>query len=925
MRNTPLFLYSSSIALAVGLAAPALAQQADASLPTPAPAEVATTPSAADPNANAAVQAEPAQSEEIVVTGLRRSLQSAQNIKRNSDQIVDSIVAEDIGKLPDVTASAALARVTGVQVNRGAGEAANVQIRGLPDISTTYNGREIFTAEGRNVAIQDFPAGAVQALEVYKSSTANLIEGGVGGQVNVRSRRPFDFDGFQLSGSLNGVHFEQSQKLDWNGNLLITDRWDTGIGEIGVLVNAAMTNIDFLDSTREVDRYVTPDPGTTAAPGAFAATRPNGQGIFYGSGNRWRPSVNGAIQWRPSSNLEFYVDGLFQGYRAEDHNHWMYVPTGGTGASYSNVVLRDGSNSVQSMTVTGANAPDGYDEYRKAKTDTYQLAAGAIWTLDRLKLSADVAYTDSTYTENQANIDYAFRSSPVRNVNFDINEGPGGGVFDFLDFNAADPVNYRLRGLYDRVYEAKGDDIQARIDAQYETGIDWLNRVDVGFRYNDRNASRREGFRYQELSSLNLPYGQLPLDIGQYSRGFRFDKYQPETVFPAASFDSVFANLRDLRAIAGTVPGSAITTLDDPVFNPVQTFTAGERTYAGYGQLRYAFDVGLPIDGNIGVRGIRTETTVNGTSSTAGVFTPVSQTNKYTDWLPNASLRAHLSDKLQLRLAYTQTRTRPGFTDLNPSTTYGTPPGACTVEGLDAASCRVVNTGGNPNLQPLQSDNFDVSLEWYFSRSGSLTGAVFRRDVSNFIFRNDTVQVIPNAPDIVTNIPTNAGKGRIQGAEVGFTSFLDIASLPTWAQGFGLQANYTYLDASTELQPDFRDNLPGQQPFPGVSKHAFNLVGLYEQPQFSARLAYNWRSDFVIDYNNFQSDIVSPTKQDAYGVLDFSATVTPIENVTIAFDALNLLGTPIKTYRAYDLTGNTYPFQVRYIERVYSLGARFRF
>jgi iron complex outermembrane recepter protein len=920
MRFKAAVLASSSI-FVLSAAAPALAQDAAAQQPQVEPPVIMQAP--------AAEQAGPVDDtggDAIVITGLRRSLQSAQNLKRNSDQIVDAIVAEDIGKLPDVTASAALARVTGVQVNRGAGEAAGVQIRGLPDISTTYNGREIFTAENRNVAIQDFPAGVVQALEVYKSGTANLIEGGVGGQVNVRSRRPFDFDGFEISGSLTGVHWEQSQKLNWNGNLMVSNRWDTGIGEIGVLVNAAMTNIDFLDATREVDRFMTPAPGETAAPGsALTATRPNGQGIFYGSGHRWRPSVNGAIQWKPAANLEIYVDGLFQGYRSKDRNMWLFTPTGGDNATYSNVVLRE-NGSVQSMTVTGADTPNGYNAFNKAKTDTYQVAGGFKWSNDRLKIDGDVAYTDSTYTQREFNIDTAFTSSPVRNVNFDIADGPGGGVIDFVNFNTADPANYRLRGLFDRAYEAQGDDIQARLDASYETGISFIDRIDVGFRYNDRNASRRNGQRYAELSALNVPFTSLPVEIGQYPRGFRFDNYQRQTAFPGATFDSVFANIEALQRIAQG--GSDVyDELGTPAFNETETFLANEKAYAGYAQLHYTFEAGVPIDGLIGVRGVRTKTTVSGNSFdlATGVYTPISQANEYTDWLPNASLRAKLTDKLQLRFAYNQTRTRPSFADLNPSTTVGTPPSACTEFGVDDQNCRITYTSGNPTLQPLQSDNYDISLEWYFSRSGSLTGSVFRRDVSNFIFRNDTIQEIVGAPDIITNRPTNAGSGRIQGAEASFTSFLDIASLPEWVQGFGFQANYTYIDASTELQPDFRETRPGQQPFPGVSKHAFNLVGMYERPSFSARLAYNWRSDFVMDYNNFQSGFVSPTKQDAYGTLDLSTTITPIENVTIAFDVLNMLGTPIKTYRSYNDVGDSYPFQVKYIERVYSLGARFRF
>ncbi len=902
----------STVSAGALFAATNVAAQTEAPKPTTAADTVANPATIAD-----ATQ-DDAQTDDIVVTGLRRSLQSAQNIKRNAEGIVDSIVAEDIGKLPDVTASAALARVTGVQVTRAAGEAAGVQIRGLPDISTTYNGREIFTAENRFVAIQDFPAGAVQALEVYKSSTANLIEGGIGGQVNVRSRRPFDFDGFQLSGSLNGVHWEQSQRLDYNGNLLVTDRWDTGIGEIGVLVNAAISNIDFLDATREVDRFVTPEPGAPADAAGF--TRPNGQGIFYGSGNRWRPSVNAAVQWRPASNLEFYIDGLFQGYRAEDRNHWLFVPTFGDGAQYSNVVLRNGSNSVQSMTVTGASTPDGYDAFTRARTDTYQLAGGAIWTAGRLKLTGDVAYTDSTYTQQSANIDYAFTRSPTRNVDFDIARGKGGGVFDFVDFDASDPNNYALRGLFDANFRATGKDWQARLDAEYDMGLDFLPTLQAGVRFNTRDAARYNGQRYAGLIQTGLTYPDLPVQIGPITRGFRFDNDQPVTVFPGATFDSVFDNRDPLRAIAGFGSGN-------PAFNDQETFTASERSWAGYAQAKYAFDVGLPIEGNLGVRVINTRTQVQGNSydATTDTFTPVAQTNRYTDYLPNANLRATLARDLQLRIAFTQTRTRPNFIDLNPSSNVGTVPTACSTEGIDTVNCFVPVTSGNPNLNPLRSNNYDLSLEYYYAPAGSLTAGVFRRDVSNFIFRSTTNIAIAGAPDRRVNSPSNGGNGRVQGAEVAFTGFLDIARLPEWARGFGVQANYTYLDASTELAPEFRDRLAGQQPFPGVSKHSFNLVGLYERPVFSARLAYNWRSRFATEYQDLQAGFLAPLYQKSLGVMDFSTTVTPVPNVTIAFDLLNVLGTPVRNERAYDAAGDSYPFQVRYIERTYSLGVRFRF
>src|SRR3954447_19170105 len=207
------------------------------------------------PDPNAAAQASPADQAadtrpEIVVTGLRRSLQSARNVKRNSVQIVDAVVAEDIGKLPDITVSDTAARIPGIQVERNGGEASRVLVRGLDRTyyTTTYNGREIFTAETRSVALQDFPSGAIAALEVFKSSAADLIEPGIAGLVNVRSRRPFDFKGFELNGSFWELHPRQSKDWNPNGNVMITDRWRVGDGEMGALLNCSYTSLHYLDS-----------------------------------------------------------------------------------------------------------------------------------------------------------------------------------------------------------------------------------------------------------------------------------------------------------------------------------------------------------------------------------------------------------------------------------------------------------------------------------------------------------------------------------------------------------------------------------------------------------------------------------------------------------------------------------------------------
>jgi TonB-dependent receptor len=871
--------------------------------------------------------------DEIIVTGLRRSLESAAAIKRNSDAFVDAIVAEDIGKLPDTFASSALARVSGVSVLRGGGESAGVTVRGLPDISTTYNGREIFTAEGRFVQIQDFPAGTVAALEVFKSPTANLVEGGIGGQVNVRGRRPFDFNGFELSGSLNGVDWDQSDKLSWNGNLLVSNRWDTGIGEIGVLVNASYVGINFLDATREQSLVI-----GTAVPGAGGTgpgvRYPDAQAMFLGYGDRFRPSANAAVQWRPSPNLEIYVDGLFQGYRGKDFNRFMFVPIFGDGLQLTNLTTREGDPTIaQSATVTAGQRPDGYFGSFNGKTDTFQFGGGAIWQRDGLKLSADIAYTDSKYTADAVNLDYAFTRAPARNVVFE-GGSDGGPIFDFVDFNVNDPANYISRGFFQENLVVGGKDIQARADAQYTFDGGFLQRIDFGVRFNDRDATRDRGAPYINNEGDRVPITALPVDgLTTGPIGFDFGGGFPLRTFVGIPPSSIRDNLPALRDFFGAPEGR-------PAFSETENFTANEKAYAVYGQLKYGFDVGadMLVDGVVGLRAVRTETSISGfqrdeTNPAVPIFTAISAENDYTDYLPNVSARIAFTDELQLRLAYTQTRTRPNFFDLNPTLTVGPP--VVNPNPNDPNSAARGITAGNPNLTPLTSNNYDVSLEWYFSPSGSLTGALFRRDAQGFISRAITFENDPTYGLVRIDRPENTGDTRFQGAEISFTSFLDLDSLPEWARGFGVQANGTYIDSAGDLAVALggSPNVAGEQVrFNGVSKWTYNLVALYERPIFSARLAYNYRSNFVTVYSIEPLDVGtdgSPRTrglvEQGRGQLDFSTTFTPIPSVTVAFDVVNVLGNPLQRYRDFNDNGDEFARQILYLERTYSLGVRFRF
>ena len=300
MAIKPLILCSASI-VALTLGTPASAQ-AVATTPQDRTDGPATgTPARTDAATTQDVPTADQTDQDIVVTGVRASIVGALNVRKASTQIVDSIVSEDVGKLPDNNVVEALQRVTGVQVtNRTGGEAAAISIRGLPDALTTLNGRNIFTAAGQAFALQDISANLVKQVDVYKTRAAEQIETGLAGQIDVATRRPFDFDGFAISGLARGIYNEQADTYNPNVALLVSDRWHTGIGDIGILVNGSYTRTKYRDQTITAGALV---PFATETPPAGSGLAPL-ERIFPGANNEnWTPGLDRGLATAPGSTL----------------------------------------------------------------------------------------------------------------------------------------------------------------------------------------------------------------------------------------------------------------------------------------------------------------------------------------------------------------------------------------------------------------------------------------------------------------------------------------------------------------------------------------------------------------------------------------------------------------------------------------------
>ncbi len=896
MRFNQLVLASSSIVAMALATAPAAAQdRVGASPAAPATETQAANPANPDAGAPPAADTQTPATGDIVVTGYRASIRSAETLKRNAPQIVDAVVAEDIGKLPDLAVSDTAARIPGVQVLRLGGEASQVFIRGLPEqfFNTLYNGREIFTAERRQVSLEDFPSAGIAALEVFKTSTADQVEPGVIGLTNVRSRRPFDIQGFEVAGNVWGLHTAQAGSVTPNGNILISNRWQTGIGEIGILVNASYTELRYLDSEPSNTDYI-----ATPTVNGQVVRVPDIMRQFYRSGDRTRPSGNAAIQWRPNSKLEFYLEGLYQGFRnAVDDTEAQANLYSGT---FTNLTFRPGTNLVTGGQVVNPGPLFSFRGGTYNKTDTFQYAAGGIYDSGPFRLTVDVARTASKFTGSTESIDRQFGFTPYT-ITFNSN-APN---FSVAGFNVGDPANYQFLGLYEEAQQSRGEDWQARADAEYKIDNGFLHSLQIGFRYTDRDAHREYGSRYfggQSVPITQAPINYLPVRSSD----------NPDVLFNtylAPTFSSIRANIQNLRAFVIGL-GAKNYTLGNVLPDPFASYNAHETTYAGYAQLNYNF--ADKVDGTIGVRVVRAETRVTGSTvvqgATGNTIMPATATPSSTAYLPNASIRWHIDPKLQLRASFTQTQTRPDFSQLNPSISFGQP-----IPNGSNGGTLINASAGNANLKPYKSSNYDLSAEYYFTRTGFIAVAGFHRDVTNYIQNASISFTDPTLGLINLTQPVNLSKVHITGAEAQVSTFFDYEFVPTFLRRFGAQANYTYLDNPDQLV--------------GISHHTFNIVGLYESGPLSARLTYNKRTRYL-DYTQDRGNDFYIQNGRPHGTLDLSTNLNFTKSTTLFFDATNLTGSPdvydFSSARAGAVRADYVRF-LRFTERTYSAGLRFRF
>ena len=966
----------------------------------------------------------------VVVVGQRAALASAQKLKQNSDEIIDSVVADDIGKLPDKSVTEVLQRITGVTIdrtmNRGspqqgvgdgiahfAAEGTGVSIRGLSYVRSELNGRDSFSANGgRSLSFEDVPPELMAGVDVYKNPSAEQIEGGIGGLVNLRTALPFDFKGRKGALSVEATRSELRGKTAPSFSGLISDRWDTGLGQFGALIDLARSRIDTRSDGMQISPYMArTDAVSGDTSGKVRWISPGGS---WTSNNfeREREGLYGALQWKKdslSSALTFFRSK----YKVRTTEAALFQQSDPRLLKLDPDATFDDQGALLTGTLRAPTEPGigmGTDSRGTGRDSaTRDLSWNLAWNAsDQWQFRTDLQHIRATSDgyDNTIGLGGYMSKSTV-----DLRQSPPVLSFDAQDrAELTDPSRYYWGFTQEHRDQSVATQSAARLDAKYIFDNPVLNDLRFGVRFTERDAETRSthdsewsqitqpwavGNSWQPLSSfayLSDPRFAGGTNTHTFSNFFNGQvPMPPQVIVPNIGLTEGtpppgFANLHSYtqvvcKAPCTEAPWTPARFGDDKGLNE-----QNERTKAAYAQLRFGFErLPYPVDGNVGLRVVRTNMRALGYT----LFTPPANTmpgvpliaaqsekiaidNSYTNALPSLNLRMKVGDELQFRTAFSQGMTRPEFYQMQAYTTLNqnvhTRQDAATntaiLESIDYSG----SARGNPLLKPTLSNNFDVTAEYYFGRSNSLTVALFNKRLKDIIIGKTSfyrLQDMAGQPhDFMVTAPVNGAKGRASGIEIGYQQYFD--KLPGLLSGIGVSGNYTYIDSSMNVGAgggqgwctpkdtaqanlardlsgcDTDGRLLGGLPMTGMSKNSYNLALLYDQGPISARLAYSWRSKYLqsanaygtaggdgIDRNpdspnldkGYSVNYALPTWGGSYGQMDLGIHYKVNDNLSVSIEGQNLTDALYKQYmqqgigmkeRSAFSAGRRYTVQARY-------------
>jgi TonB-dependent receptor len=867
--------------------------------------------------------------EEVIVSGFRESLQQAAEIKRDADVVTDVISAEDIGKFPDQNLADSLQRITGVQITRTNGEGSRVSVRGLsPDFTQTlYNGRVITSPSGgRSFEFATLASDFVNAVEVSKTPSADMIDGGLAATINIKTARALDVGKDRYSFTTEGVYEDKSGDLTPHiaayMSKIITDR--LGV-TLGVNYQKRKFRYDSLrafgfengvEATRNprLDYNLDGDFNDTFRFNHEAGVRAN-----LGDTERW--TAIGGVQAKLTDNIDLHGDVLYSKYDVV-----LNQPT--NTLRFTNIVCP--SNCVKNSIVDNGRVvyldADGID-YRNGnsnsdtRNETLSGALGATFDLAPFTIDTQVSSSHSKQLVTGLQLSVMGRASAYEDFRADPSNLP---QFGFTrGYDPLNPANFRgigFNGDYNRPTNDRNTD--GRVDVTYDIDRGFAKSLKFGGLYSVRDQefrSRRFAMSAKDIAAaLGVPFNPAieggSFDASPFMTQYTFndllDGYDGPVRYPTTWLTS------DLKKFLAALPLQRLLALSPPTPNLSTDYEVEEKAAAGY--LRFDFAaIDDRLGGNVGVRYVRTDQTSSGyapdlslivfaqagAATTIPGVTPTSIDRSYNNWLPSLNVRFNVTDDLIARLGAARVMSRPTLGTLSPSTTVN-------------ANVRSI-TINNPNVDPYLADQLDLSLEYYLDNGGLVSTALFYKDVKNFVVNTTRMQTL-NVTEKETGRqiqlpftifqPDNGAGAKLKGVELGIQ--MPLSFLPSFWSGFGTILNYTYLDAGKAEVTQGGPPLP----LPGVSRNSYNVVGYYERGGFSGRLAYNYRSSFV---NSTTANFGDGSYGQSYGQVDASFSYDINDQIGLTLEGLNLRNSVVRTQndagygRGYENIGPRYTFGVR--------------
>ncbi|HEX8485917.1 TonB-dependent receptor [Sphingomonas sp.] len=782
---------------------------------------------------------------DIVVTGFRRSLENAVAEKKSRDQVVESISAEDIGKLPDASIAESIARLPGVTSQRVSGRSNSISIRGFaPDFSTTLlNGREqTSTGDNRAVEYDQYPAEVVNQVLIYKTANAGLIGQGLSGTVDLRTIRPIEYGKRVLSIGARGTYAdsgklnEGSKDKGYRATATYVDQFANDT--IGVSLSASYLDEPY--QIQEFNAWGYAGDGTAASPAVIGGSK-----SYVTSTQLKRLGLQGTLEWQPIPEVTATIDGFYSDFKDNQIKRGIELPLGFSNPFTATTVTNGLVTAGTFRNVEGVVRNDSFQRNAKLYSFGYngKYEGPEGWNA-QIDISMSRTERNETIVESYAGTGYGAGNGAADTIGFTSSSTgtfftPGLNYSDPNLVVLTDPLGWggsNVQAGYFNDRQVIDDLKQYRVEVERELDSP-VSSLRFGANYTDRNKSLRPNEALVQLAngalSAPLPtqFRLTPTNLSYLGLG------------PILSYDPA-----DLLANGVLSLRSNNANLDVVA----KGFGIQERIMTSYLQANIKQTIGsAELTGNIGVQGVFTNQKSSGNVVVNGALVPITRGDDYIDILPSINLALRLESDFVIRAAAARQMQRPRLDDMRVALAYG----------FDATQGRLVGSGGNPYLRPIRSNSYDVTIEKYFGTRGYLAVQGFYKDLKSFVYNladpNFDYSGYPlptNAPASTPSIgtatvPINGEGGTIYGAELAGT--LPLGEIVSALDGFGLTGGGSY--TKTKILPTPGGNA---EDIPGYSRWVANGTAYFEKWGFSARGSVRYRSTFVGELSGFGANLI---------------------------------------------------------------------